>query len=92
MSLDQEEIEQLKNEEKERKEKSAAKLNDLVIKYKNVFSTEDGMEVLKDLENFCGLNRCSFSGKNEPFETIFSEGMRNVFLYINYKVKKVLNA
>ena len=78
------EEEQLKEEQRE-EERIA-----LFIKYKNLFASEYGKEVLEDLARFCGFNRCSYGNKNDPYDAVFYEGMRNVFLYIKDKIDKEL--
>lgn len=52
---------------------------EIIQAYQHVFSGPMGEEVLKDLNNLCGMNRSSFDG---PYRMAFKEGMRNVGLHI----------
>ena len=89
-SVDEKELLEMRENEKAERAKSQADINDLTIKYKTVFGSEDGKDVLKDLSKICGMNRTSYGSKNEPYDTIFLEGMRNVFIYIRDQVEKVI--
>jgi len=85
--------EELKREAEEEQIKEEQRENErisLFIKYKQIFGSPNGLEVLKDLEKFCGFSRCSYGNKNDPYDTVFYEGMRNVYLYIKDKIEKEL--
>lgn len=49
--------------------------------YKDVFETDKGQEVLRDLEVFCGYNRISHV-PGDACTTAYNEGMRRVVLRI----------
>lgn len=83
--LEREAEEELLKEEQREQERIA-----LFIKYKDLFGSPNGIEILKDLEKFCGYNRSSYGNRNEPYDTIFNEGMRNVYLYIDQMIKREL--
>lgn len=52
--------------------------------YKRLFMTDDGKEVLADLERFCGYNNSSVSEQSpDAYQTFFAEGKRRVYLRIN---------
>lgn len=67
----------------EKKPKRAATKKRLttIKKYKEIFETEAGKEVLKDLIRHAGLLRPNFSIEN-PHVTSFNEGSRSVVCYI----------
>jgi len=48
--------------------------------YKAVFGTEAGKRVLEDLKRWCHVLWPSFTG--DPYETVFNEGKRAVYLHI----------
>ena len=59
--------------------------------YKRFAKTEDGKEILKDLEWICCQNRTSIGNDENKWNTnqvFYHEGMRNVFLYINQKINR----
>ena len=49
--------------------------------YKQVFATESGKKVLKDLEARCNFRNTTFI-QNDSIGTAFEEGKRSVFLDI----------
>ena len=49
--------------------------------YKQVFATESGKKVLKDLEARCNFRNTTFI-QNDIIGTAFEEGKRSVFLHI----------
>lgn len=49
--------------------------------YRQVFATDAGIIVLKDLEIRCGLYNCTFDPES-AHRSAFNEGQRNVLLYI----------
>jgi len=53
--------------------------------YKQVFSTENGRMVLKDLEGLCFKNKTVFS-RNNPHETAHNAGKQDVLKYIEHKM------
>lgn len=50
------------------------------LRYKRLFTTPDGREVLKDLLNLCGYDQSSFN--KDPYKTARNEGRREVALDI----------
>jgi len=48
--------------------------------YKRLFTTEEGVEVLKDLETDCYLRSSTFS--KDAMEMAYREGMRSMVLHI----------
>jgi len=54
--------------------------------YQRVFKSEDGETILKDLEKRCNVHNTSFS--NDPHETSFREGQRQVVLFIKSIINK----
>jgi len=57
--------------------------------YKRMALTEDGKQIIADLENYCGQNRSSVCRQSpNPYQTVYAEGMRSVFLYINEKINR----
>ena len=61
---------------------------ELTKTYQRVFKSEDGQTVLEDLEKRCNVHNTSFS--NDPHETSFREGQRQVVLFIKSIVNKNL--
>jgi hypothetical protein len=51
---------------------------ELAKKYKEVFGTAAGKEVLDNLLQFTQINQPTF--RNDPYQTAFNEGMRRVGL------------
>ena len=62
-------------------ENSNQKIKDLIKQYKTIFSSDDGIAVMDDLEKRCFYNVTTFS-KGDTNETAFYEGNRNVLLFI----------
>jgi hypothetical protein len=54
--------------------------------YQRVFKSEDGQTVLEDLEKRCNVHNTSFS--NDPHETSFREGQRQVVLFLKSIINK----
>ena len=50
--------------------------------YLNVFKTESGKKILKDLERSCFVNSSSMSDSNDPYRLAFNEGKRSIYLRI----------
>lgn len=73
------ELQQLENEKK-RKELAQA--------YRRLSMTDDGKTILKDLESFCGFNNTSTNVEWNPYQTMFAEGKRRVFLRINNLIRR----
>lgn len=86
----EEELKKEAEEERFKEEQREEERIALFIKYKNLFKSENGIEVLEDLAKFCGYNRSSCGNRNEPYDTFFNEGMRNVYLYIWQMIKTEL--
>ena len=59
---------------------------ELTKTYQRVFKSEDGETVLEDLEKRCNVHNTSFS--NNPHETSFREGQRQVVLFIKSIINK----
>ena len=62
-------------------EDNAQKLKGLRNDYQQVFSTEEGKRVIKDLEKVCLFKTTTFS--KDALIMAFQEGLRAVFLHIN---------
>ncbi len=57
--------------------------------YKRMALTEDGKKIMTDLERYCGQNKSSVCRQApDPYQTVYCEGMRAVFLYINEKINR----
>lgn len=56
----------------------------LKIDYENLFSSDIGQRVLRDLMASCGMFRSSFD--KDPYATAFNEGKRMVGLHLEYMV------
>jgi hypothetical protein len=63
------------------------KLKDLVQQYKIVFGSDEGSQVISDLEKRCHYNVSTFS-KDSTTETAFMEGQRSVLLFIKAMISK----
>ena len=73
--------EQMAENEKKRQE--------LIQAYKRLFQTDDGKEILGDLEKFCGFNNTSVSEQDpNAYQTFFAEGKRRVFLRISGFIRR----
>ena len=59
---------------------------ELTKTYQRVFNSDDGKTVLSDLEKRCNVHNTSFS--NDPHETSFREGQRQVVLFIKSTINK----
>jgi hypothetical protein len=59
---------------------------ELTKTYQRVFKSEDGQTVLSDLEKRCNVHQTSFS--NDPHETSYREGQRQVVLFIKSIINK----
>jgi hypothetical protein len=62
-------------------------LKDLVKNYKIVFGSDEGKQVISDLEKRCHYNVSTFS-KDNVNETAFMEGQRSVLLFIKALISK----
>ena len=63
------------------------KRQELKQTYFRLFNTDDGKAVLEDLESFCGFLKTSTNVEYNPYQTMFAEGKRRVFLRINSMIK-----
>ena len=63
------------------------KIKELVINYKTVFGSDEGKQVIDDLEKRCHFNVSTFSRDNAN-ETAFLEGQRSVLLFIKAMILK----
>jgi len=71
------ETEILKMENEQRRRRLAAA-------YRNIFSSEEGLMVLRDIEMFCGQNASSVRDVPiDPYKVCYLEGARRVWLRIN---------
>ena len=61
---------------------------ELVQAYKRLFMTDDGKIVCNDLEMFCGFLATSTNVNWNPYQTMFAEGKRRVFLRIHRKINQ----
>ena len=68
-------------------ENSNKRLKDLIKHYKIVFGSDDGKQVMSDLEKRCHYNVSTFS-KDSSNETAFMEGQRSVLLFIKAMISK----
>ena len=62
-------------------------LKQLVIDYKQVFTSESGEKVLEDLKKRCSYHTTTHI-KGDSHESAYLEGARSVGLFINKKKKK----
>ena len=62
-------------------------LKDLIKNYKIVFGSDEGKQVISDLEKRCHYNVSTFS-KDNANETAFMEGQRSVLLFIKAMILK----
>lgn len=53
----------------------------IINAYKEMFQTEAGKLILEDLSRICHFKANLFTG--DATRTVYNEGMRNVYLYIN---------
>jgi len=61
--------------------KDSKKIADMMIKYRKVFSSDDGKEVLKDLMKVAHVLDCTYYS-GDPHETAYREGERSIVLRI----------
>lgn len=61
---------------------------ELTHAYKRLFASDDGKVVLEDLERFCGFYSTSTNNQWNPYQTMFAEGKRRVFLRISQFMRK----
>jgi hypothetical protein len=73
-------------EDQVKHEKNKKIIREKAQAYKRLFQSDDGKEVLADLEYICGANATSIDSEWNANRTFYHEGMRNVFLHINNKV------
>jgi len=64
---------------------------DLIYDYKNVFGSEAGKRVLKDLEKFCFYKQPTFNGTSDTNIMIMREGQRSIYLYIQARLEKEID-
>tara|TARA_B100000787_G_C16190163_1_gene297008 strand:+ start:873 stop:1091 length:219 start_codon:yes stop_codon:yes gene_type:complete len=62
------------------------KLIELKNNYKTTFDTEEGKQVLSDLEKRCHEFVSTFS-KDNSYETAFFEGQRSILIFIKAMIK-----
>tara|TARA_R110000765_G_scaffold389263_3_gene481683 strand:- start:2240 stop:2458 length:219 start_codon:yes stop_codon:yes gene_type:complete len=55
-------------------------IEELKLKYRRTFNTDDGEQVLDDLKRRFGFETTTFSG--DPYQTAFNEGQRAALLLI----------
>lgn len=59
--------------------------------YKRMAKTDDGKKIMANLEYFCCQNRTSIGSGEDRWNTnqvFYHEGMRNVYLYIQGKIRR----
>ncbi len=57
--------------------------------YKRMADTKDGKKIMIDLADHCGQNKSSVCRQSpNPYQTMYAEGMRSVYLYINEKINR----
>ena len=61
-------------------------IEDLRAAHKLVFNTDDGVEIMKELELRFHVRSPVFS--DNPYETAFRDGQRSVVLYLQNMVKE----
>ncbi len=59
----------------------ADKKSKIINAYNDVFNSDDGQVILKDLANYCCFNHSSFISQDSHL-TAFNEGARDAFLHI----------
>ncbi len=57
-------------------------------RYQRVFGSEEGKQVLSDLEKRCFINHTTYNDNHGQMS--FNEGRRSIFVYINNMLKKDL--
>ena len=62
-------------------------LKELVINYKQVFTSESGEKVLEDLKKRCSYHTTTHI-KGDSHESAYLEGARSVVLFINNMLNK----
>lgn len=63
-------------------------LEKLKKRYRQVFETDEGRDVLADLEKFCNYNNtCVCEPKPDALQTFFNEGKRRVILRVHAMMK-----
>ena len=60
----------------------------MVEAYKKMFTSEEGMMVLQDLEKYCCFSKTTKSQEGGVDEMVFKEGKRSVILHIMKKLDK----
>lgn len=76
-------------EQDKQKQENEKKNADRAMWYKRMASTKDGKKIMADLAEYCNYNKTSVCRQQpNPDQTMFCEGMRAVFLYINEKVNR----
>ena len=68
-------------------ENNNKEIKDLIKHYKIVFGSDEGKQVISDLEKRCHYNVSTFS-KDNANETAFMEGQRSVLLFIKAMISK----
>ena len=63
------------------------KIKNLQIKYKTVFGSDEGQELMLDLEKRCNYNS-STNVKGDSHESAYMEGQRSVLLFIKQMLQK----
>ncbi len=61
------------------------KLKELQQKYNRLFTSDDGKEVMKDLERVCFYNQSTIN--QNPEITAFNEGQRAALLHIKTRMR-----
>lgn len=71
------------------KAENEKKNKELAQCYKRMAKTDDGKKIMADLERYCGQNKSSVCRQAPDYlQTLYCEGMRSVFLYINAKINR----
>lgn len=74
--------------EKQREEKEKIDA-DRARCYKRMALTDDGKIIMADMERYCGQNKSSVCRQApNPDQTMFCEGLRAAFLYMNEKINR----
>ena len=59
--------------------------------YKRMAISDDGKEIMKDLESILGAKRTSIDNGFDTNKVFFHEGMRNAYLHIKGKIERKEN-
>ena len=79
-------------EGEQQREDNEKKNVELARCYKRMALTEDGKKIMADMERYCGQNKSSVCRQApDALQTVYCEGMRAAFLYMNEKINRKEN-